>query len=507
MTQPAVQRSTGFQPMEATIDSIHAAMQAGEITCRRLVEWYVDRIKTYDQQGPMLNAVQAINPRVYEEADALDARYRASGFTGPLHGIPVLLKDQFETIEMPTTYGSALFSGFVSGRDATVVQRLRAAGAIILAKTNMGEFAAGCAGSVHGWCRNPYDPTRDPSGSSSGSGIGVAANFGAVAIGEDTTGSIRGPAARGSGVGIRPTLPLVSRFGMMPANPTRDTAGPITRTVRDAALVLDAIAGYDPNDPVTAECVGHVPATYTSFLVADGLRGKRLGVIRDPMAEDVDPAADDYHRVRAVIDRALGELANCGAEIVDPINVVGLTELLAKTQGSFEAESAIDAYLAQFPNAPVKSLQEIVLSPEVLLHQRSRLIRSIGRTTEEPGYARLMQIRNALRLAVLQAMADARLDAVVYATFDHEPQVIPPDILTSPKSGLQKGSNRTLAPMIVCPAISVPAGFSDGDLPVGIELLGRPFTEGLLLQMAYAYEQATHHRRLPATTPALPGHP
>jgi Asp-tRNA(Asn)/Glu-tRNA(Gln) amidotransferase A subunit family amidase len=502
-----VKPRTAFRLQEATVDGIHEAMRSGDISCRELVQLYIDRIDAYDQKGPSLNALQTLNQHAMAEADRLDAQFRASGFAGPLHGIPVMVKDQFETSGLPTTYGSALFRGFAPQRNATVVEKLKAAGAIILAKTNMGEFAAGCAGSAFGWCRNPYDPERDPSGSSSGTGIAMAANFGAVGIGEDTTGSIRGPAARNSLVGLRPTLPLVSRFGMMPSNPTRDTAGSIARTVRDTALLLDVLAGYDPNDPVTAASVGHVPATYTSFLDSDGLRGMRLGVIREVMASDTDPKEADFLRVRAAIDQALGELADCGAEIVDPVVIAGLTDLLPQTSGAFETEAAIDAYLAQHPNAPVKTLQEIVLSADVLLHQRMRLMRSIGRTTDELPYLHLMQTREALRQAVLKAMADHQVDALVYATFDHEPQRIPPDILTSPRSGLQKGSNRTLCPMVTCPALSVPAGFTDGGLPVGIEFLGRPFTEGTLLRIAYAYEQHTHHRQPPPTTPPLAGEP
>jgi Asp-tRNA(Asn)/Glu-tRNA(Gln) amidotransferase A subunit family amidase len=448
-----------------------------------------------------------MNPRALEEADAIDARIRANGIDAPLLGLPVLLKDQFETDDLPTTYGSAIFKGFVSHRNATVVERLKAAGALILAKTNMGEFAAGCAGSAHGWVRNPYDPARDPSGSSAGTGAAIAADFGIIGIGEDTTGSIRGPAARNCGVGIRPTLPLVSRYGMMPANPTRDTAGPIMRTVRDAARVFDVLVGYDPNDPVTAFGVGNIPNTYTRFLTEDGLRGKRLGIIREAFAPDTDVSAPDFLRVRATIDRALTELAKSGADIIDPVVVPGLSELLAQTTATFEPEPAIDTYLAQLQHPPVRSLQEIVLRPEVLPHQSARLIRSIGHTTSDLGYLQLQQVRETLRLNVLKAMADARLDALIYATFDHEPQIVPDDILTSPKGGLQKGSNRALAPMCVFPAISVPAGFSDAELPVGIEFLGRPYSEALLFQIAYAYEQATRHRRPPSTTPPLPGAP
>jgi Asp-tRNA(Asn)/Glu-tRNA(Gln) amidotransferase A subunit family amidase len=422
------------------------------------VQLYLDRIAAYDQQGPALNAVQTVNGAALKQAEELDARFRASGMVGPLHGIPVAVKDQIETEDMPTTYGSALFRGFVSERNATAVEKLKAAGAVIVAKTTMGEFAMGFAGTAFGACHNAYDPTRDASGSSSGSGVAVSANFAVVAVGEDTNGSIRGPAARGSLVGLRPTVPLVSRFGMMPSAPTRDTLGPIARTVRDTAILLDVLAGYDPRDPMTAASVGHIPATYTSFLVDDALHGVRVGVIREPFGADTNPEADDFKQVWAVIDRALGELASYGAAIVDPVAIHQLRDLLAHTTGSFESEAAMNGYLAQHPHAPAKTLQEIVLSSEVLPSRRIRLLESVGRTTSDPGYLQQMQAREELRRAALVVMADHNLDALVYPTFAHEPNVIPADVMTA-KSLIQPGNNRTLAPMLAFPAISVPAGF------------------------------------------------
>src|SRR5205823_185950 len=251
-----------FHLLEATIDDVHGAMRAGALTCQQLVQLYSDRIRAYDKAGPGLNAVQALNPAATVEAERLDRQLAASGTVGPLHGIPVLVKDQVNTADIPTTYGSALFKDFEPAQNATVVERLKAAGAIVLAKATMGEFAQSYAGSAFGFGRNPYDPTRTPSGSSCGTGIGVAANFGTVGVGEDSGGSIRGPAAVNNLVGLRPTLPLISRAGMMPAIPTRDTLGPMARSVRDAAILLDVLAGYDPNDPVTAASVGRVPATY-----------------------------------------------------------------------------------------------------------------------------------------------------------------------------------------------------------------------------------------------------
>jgi Asp-tRNA(Asn)/Glu-tRNA(Gln) amidotransferase A subunit family amidase len=497
--------TTGFTLMEATIDSIHDAMRAGKVTCRELVQRYIARIRAYDQEGPALHAVQTINPAALQEADRLDEQLRTSGLVGPLHGIPVLLKDQIETSEMVTTYGSLLFAKFVPNRDATIVKKLKAAGAVIVAKTTMGEFAAGYAGSAFGVCRTPYDPTRDASGSSSGTGAGLAANMATVGIGEDTLGSIRGPAARNALVGLRPTLPLVSRFGMMPAVPTRDTLGPLARTVRDIAILLDVIAGYDPNDPVTATCVGQVPETYTSFLVDDALKGIRLGVIREPMSKEAVPSADDFKSVRAVIDRALTDLAAHGAEIVDPVVVPDLMALLDKAGGTYETEPATDAYLAEHPHAPVKTLRDIVLSPAVLPSRKTRLIEGLGHTTNDVGFLIQSLTRDELRIAVLKTMADHDLDSLVYATFDHPPQPIPADVMTTFKRTTYPGNNRVLASMLAYPAIAVPAGRTPDGMPVGIEFLGRPFSDGTLLRIAYGYEQATHHRQPPASTPPLPG--
>ena len=496
----------GFELLEASIDSVHASLRAGELTCRGLVESYLERIEAYDSQGPELNSVQHVNAGALAEADALDAALDASGLVGPLHCVPVLLKDQVETSDMPTTYGSAIFAGFSSGRDATIVTRMKEAGAIILAKTNMGEFAFGYLGSAFGMVRNAYDPARIPSGSSAGTGAGVAANFGLVGIGEDTGGSIRGPAAVHSLVGLRPTTPLVSRFGMMPANPTNDTLGPMTRTVTDAAIVLDAIAGYDRNDPLTAYTAGQVPESYRALLDADGLAGARIGVIRRPMDPQADPESEDYRRVHAVIDQALEDMASLGAELIDPVEIP-LIELVHDAHGNnqFETEQAINAYLSELPDAPVSSLKGILLEGKVTPRRGPALMNVIGKSTADPGYLQIMSTREQIRQSVLSVMADAGLDALVYATFDHQTTLIPPDALTNPDpgDGYGRGNNRRLSPVTGFPAITVPAGFTEDDLPVGIEILGRAFSEGMLLRFAYAYEQASQRRRPPTTTPPL----
>ena len=508
---PRAPLAGGFHVLETTIDDIHAALQSKRMTCRELVNLYIKRIEAFDKEGPQLNAVQTINSRALQEAERLDAAYARSGPVGPLHCIPVLLKDQVETSDMPTTYGSVIFKDFLPQRDATITTRMKKAGAVILAKTTMGEFAAGYLGSAFGIVRNPYGPTRSPSGSSGGTGAGIAANFATVGIGEDTGGSVRGPAAFNNLVGLRPTVPLVSRFGMMPATPSQDTLGPIARTVKDAALLLDVIAGYDPNDPVTAYAAGQVPPTYTAFLNKDGLRGVRLGVIREPMDSKTDTASDDYKKVKAVIDKALSDIRNLGAEVIDPVTIPDLKDRVKKgyDDNVFETEPAMDSYLAKHPNAPVKSLREILVTGKVVPSRSSRLMTNVGRTTDDPGYLKVLLLREETRQIVLKVMADNRLDALVYSTYDHPPAIIRADALTNPSfvDLADPGNNRRFAPMLGFPAMSVPAGFTTDGLPVGIEFMARPFAEPALFKVGYAFEQGTHHRKPPTTTPSLPGEP
>jgi amidase len=494
-----------FHIVEATIDDVRAALAAKQITCRALVEQYIKRIEAYDKAGPALNAVQTINRRAVQDADRLDSAYATSGPVGPLHCVPMLVKDQVETSDMPTTYGSAVFKDFVPQRDATIVTRLKKAGAVIVGKATMGEFASGYIGSAFGVVRNAYDPTRSASGSSGGTGSGIAANFATVGIGEDTGGSVRGPAAVNNLVGLRPTLPLVSRFGMMPARPTTDTLGPIARSVKDAAIVLDAIAGYDSNDPVTAYSVGRVPATYTQSLAIDGLRGARVGVIREPLDPRADPASDDFKQVKAVMDRAIADLTRLGATLVDPVAIPEIRSRSLKVYDGnvFETEAATNVYLAQHPNAPAKTLNEILLTGKVAPSRARALMGVVGHSTNEPGYLQLLLVQEELRQAVLKAMADDWLDALVYATFDHSPVKIPADAATrAVVDATGPGNNRRLSPALGFPAMTVPAGFTAEGMPVGLEFMGRSFAEPTLFKLAYAYEQGTHHRRAPSTTPA-----
>ncbi len=407
---------------------------------------------------------------------------------------------------MTTTFGSAVFKDFIPQNDATVVAKLRAAGAIIIGKATMGEFASGYAGSVSGPIRNAFDPRRHASGSSGGTGAGVAANFATVGIGEDTGGSVRGPAAFGSLVGLRPTLPLVSRHGMMPFRPSYDTVGPIARTARDAALVMDVIAGYDPRDPITAYAVGHIPRSFAATFTGNGLKGVRVGVIRHPLGAGTDPTSEDYKNVRAVVEQALRELETLGAQIVGDVVIPEAVDRVTKAYDGdvFEPEAAINAYLAQHVNAPIKTLRDILLTGKVLPSRAKALMAVVGHSVDEPGYAQLQRLREGTRQIVLGIMADRQLDALVYATGDHSPVMVAPDVMSNPSEGdTRLGSNRALASIMAFPAITVPAGFTPDGMPVGLEFMARPFDDAKLLQYADAYEIATHHRKPPETTRRL----
>lgn len=497
-----------FDVNETSIEALQAAFAARTVTCRAVVDHYTRRIDAYDKKGPALNAIVSMHPRVREEADRLDAALKASGPVGPLHCVPVLVKDAFETMEMPTTYGSAAFKHFMSGRDAAVVEKLKKAGAIVLAKAKLGEFASGYAGFVSGPSRNPYGPRRHPSGSSSGTGAGLAADFATIGIGGDTGGSVRGPAAAGSLVGLRPTLPLVSRYGSVPFKPSYDSVGPITRSVKDMALVMATIVGYDPRDPVTAYAIGHVPASFARALSPGALKSGRVGVISHPIWRETDVNAAEHRHIRAVFARAVADLARLGATVVEGITLPDISDRLRASYDAnvFETEAAMDAYLAQLPTAPFRSFSTLVKTGGALLPWRAKaLSNTLGRNTNELAYLQVLKNTEETRQAVLTLMAERQLDALVYPTGDLHPAFIAPDIATNPDvvGDTRAGSNRTLASVLGFPAITVPAGFTDDRMPVGLEFMGRAFDDGKIMGYAYVYEQATRHRRTPASTPPL----
>ena len=492
----AQMQTRGVELLEATVPQLQAALTAGTVTSHDLVSMYLARIDAYDQRGPALNAISVTNRNALSNADARDAERRAGASRGLLHGIPVIVKDNYDTADLQTAAGSRSLAGWVPPDDAFLVKKLRAAGAIIIAKSNMHEFAYGITtlGSLFGQTRNPYALDRNPGGSSGGTGAAIAANFAAVGMGSDTCGSIRIPASHNSLVGIRGTQGLASRSGIIPLSSTQDIGGPIARTVTDLAIVLDATVGYDPGDAQTAASVGNIPKSYTDYLQLTGLRGARIGLLTALLA--TDPADAE---VAAVVRGAVGEMKEQGAEPVD-VAIPGLSDLLTDRANGFlmirqDFKFDLNAYLAARPSAPVRTLEEVLASgkfhPAIETNLRnSQAVES--RDTEE--YLAHIVKRNILREAILKAMADNRVEALAYPTIRRKANVI---------GEMQMGTNCQLSANSGLPAITVPGGFTADGLPVGVELLGRAWSESQLIKFAYAYEQATHHRRPPASTPAL----
>ena len=499
---PAAQAPRPFILEETTIAQIQAAFRDRSLTCRSLVEQYLARIDAHDKQGAALNAIVMVNPRALETADELDRRFRQSGAVGPLHCVPVIVKDNYETIDMPTTAGSLSLKGMMTGKDAFVVKRLRDAGAVMIAKSNMAEFAFSPVETINsilpGYTRNPYDTSRVTAGSSGGSAAAAAANFGAVALASDTGDSIRGPAAHQALVGLRSTMGLVSRAGVVPLNLGADIAGAVTRTVADTVAVLQVIAGEDPDDPATNASRGKVDANYAAAMRPDGLKGARIGVLHQ--AYDTPTLDRD---VDAVFRAALGELRTLGAEVIDPVAVEGLDEMrAAQVGGCNQFKYDLNRYLAALGDkAPMHSLDEIVKSRQ--FHPSIQVRIESGQASddvpgESPGCRSREAFREKLRAGVVKLMDAARLDALAYPTWSNPPRLI--GDLNTPG-----GDNSQLfAPSTGFPAITVPMGYTRRDtLPAGLQLLGRAWSEATLIRLAYAYEQATHHRHPPASTPPL----
>ena len=492
-----------FHLMEASIADIHQAMQAGTLTCHNLVQQYLDRLEAYDKQGPAVNAILYVNPRALQQADAMDQEFKRTGKLKPLGCIPIVLKDNFETADMPTTVGSVLLKGAQPPKDAFAVAKLRDNGALILGKANLQEFASGgiSVSSLGGQTRNPYDLTRTPGGSSGGTGAAVAANFAAAGTGSDTGGSIRSPSSANNLVGIRPTTGLISRDGIVPVSVTQDTIGPMTRNVSDCARMLDAMAGYDPNDPVTALSVGHIPPSYTAFL-QNGLRGARLGVFKNLFGHG--PENEEVNRVMA---NAIEVLKQQGAVIV-PVEDPGIDPdyLNANVRlNEFEFQTDINRYLeAQGSRVPVHSLAEIIESGQFdkpTLTKFFANVRSHPDGFDDPAYKDRRIKIDAIKIEVANLIAQNNLDALV---FPHQKCLVVPIGETN-----QPGINGVVAALAGFPSIVVPAGFSVPTaqapigVPVGMEIVGHPWGEPKLLNLAYGVEQATHARRPPQSTPAL----
>ncbi len=481
-----------FDVMERSVTELAAALDAGEVTSRELVAGYLARIDAYDRRGPALSAMVVVNPAAAAVADRLDAERAAGRVRGPLHGIPVVVKDNYDTADMPTSAGAVALATSVPPDDATQVRRLREAGAIILGKTSMHELARGITtvSSVTGQTRNPYDPTRNPGGSSGGTGAAVAASFGAVGMGSDTCGSIRIPSAHHALVGLRGTRGLASGDGIVPLSTTQDIGGPLARSVEDLAITLDATVGPDPADAVTARSEGRIPASFLDALDPGGLRGARLAVLGELLG---DSGAE--RPVSTVIEAAAEAMAEAGAEIVD----IGETDLRSFLEDAsvigLEFRRDFDAYLAGTPGAPVHTLAELVelgLYHEIIDGGLRSSLEVESLDTDD--YRERLGRRDAARAAVEALLDEHGLTALIYPTIRQ----------TARPVGLaQPGSNCALSAISGLPAITVPAGYAADGMPVGLEMIGRGFAESDLIRLAYAFEQATGHRRPPDSTPSL----
>jgi Asp-tRNA(Asn)/Glu-tRNA(Gln) amidotransferase A subunit family amidase len=498
---PTVAQATSTQPtavdvVELSVTDLQAALRARSLTCRALVQAYLNRIDALDKRGPAINAIVVTHPRALAIADSLDAHVAAGRPLGPLHCVPLIVKDNFETYDLQTTGGSLALEGWVPPQDATMVRLVRQAGAIVIAKANMAEWAftpyETVSSILPGYTKNPYALDRVTAGSSGGTAAAVAASFGAVGLGTDTGNSIRGPSAHQALVGIRSTMGLTSRAGVIPLNFAADIAGPMARTVADAVAVFDVVAASDPADSVTAPADARRDRRYADALRRGALRGARIGVLVQAYARPTHDAEVD-----SVFMRALGDLAAGGATVVPDVRVPGLDSILRLQQGAcnrFKAD--LERYFAdRAPNAPVRTLDAILRSRR--FHPTVELrLRDGAAVSELPeasaGCASRERSRAALRTAVLRLMDSLQLDGFVYPTWSNPPRLI--GDLNTPH-----GDNSQLfSPSTGFPAITVPMGYTrDGRLPAGLSFFGRPWSEGTLLGLAFDYEQATRHRRPP----------
>jgi len=481
-----------FDVLEKSIPELQEAMQTGKVTSKQLTAIYLARIQAYDREGPRINSMIAVNPHALEAAEALDRERQSRGPRGPLHGIPVVVKDNYETADMPTTAGSLALAGMETHRDAFQVRKLRDAGAVIVGKTNLHELASGITtiSSMGGQTLNPYGLGRNPGGSSGGTGAAVASNFAVAGMGSDTCGSIRNPASHNNLFGLRGTSGLSSRTGIVPLSHTQDIGGPLARSVIDLAIMLDATVGKDPDDAITATSDGHIPSSYRQALSTEALKGARIGVLTSLFG-----SAPEDQEVATIVKKAVEAMKQAGAETID-VTVPGLDDLL-RGSSVINAEFKFDLmdYLARVPGAPLKSLGEILDSGRYHASLDANFkARNRPESRETDEYRRALIKRAAVRQVVLASIDEHRLDALVYPTLRRKPSWV---------GEAQGGSNCQLSPSAGLPAIGVPAGFTDDGLPIGMDLLGGAFAEPKLLSLAYAYEHATHPRRPPASTPAL----
>jgi amidase len=489
-----------FSIVETTIGDIHAAYKAGTLTVRQLVQMYLDRMAAYDKKGPAINCIISLNPMALEEADGLDAAFKNSGFVGPLHGIPVIMKDQADIKGMATTLGSVLFKDYMPDRDCCVVAKLKKAGVVFIGKATLGELGGGDThGSLFGSTRNVYDLERTAGGSSGGSGASASANFCTVAVGQEGFASIRRPSAWNGIAGMRPTMGLVSRAGVYGGWPTiNGSLGPMARTVTDLAKLLDNMVGYDPDDPVTAHGVGKAAESYSALLNKGALQGARIGILRESMGYASEPDSDDFKKIGEVFDRAVADLRKAGAELVDPIVIPNLKALIAMRARSVEDDDTMFELFFKGGKAPFATRAAAMASPLFQKVTNSGRKRWTSDNSPEQHHAYL-KARDTLMINMLKVMADYRLDAIVHKAVEHQPTLIKDGV--NPPFVDQKGAPHINTFLVFVPSIVVPAGFTRDNLPAGITFLGRPYDDAKMIQLAYAYEQVSRHRRAPIATP------
>lgn len=488
----------------ATIADIEAAMDKGALTSEKLVQLYLKRIEAYDQKGPKLNTVITLNKNALAEARALDAERKSKGPRSPIHGIVVLAKDVFDTKDMPTSGGFKPMANSQPSKDSFVVDRLRKAGAIVLGKLNQSDWygvASQGASTLQGQVLNPYNLKKSPGGSSSGTGAAMAAWFGTVGLGSDTTGSIVIPSTLANLVGISTTHGLVSRTGMMWSSPSQENGGPMTRSVYDAAAILDVIAGYDAADLATQAGIGKIPAQpYTSFVSKDGLKGARIGVLREMVRK-----GPMHEEGTALFEKAVAEFKEAGAQIVDPA-MTGLdlpdSQLLANAP-SYERADAINAYLAHLPaTAPIRTVDEMIAKGGSLVKPAIIDASKLGSLDHNAKLISAMKHQQVMRDAIVGVMDKYQLDAVIlpYRT------AVDDDVGLPGGGGGRSESRNAIASYTGLPTIIVPGGFfpSDG-VPFAVQFMGRQFSEPTLIKLASGYEAVGKHRKAPATTPALSG--
>jgi Asp-tRNA(Asn)/Glu-tRNA(Gln) amidotransferase A subunit family amidase len=493
----AQQSRPAFRFAEATIADVHSALRARTTTCHAIVAGYLARIERYDKHAPALNAIVLVNPNALAIADSLDRQHAATrSMSGSLFCIPIIVKDNFETAGLQTTAGSLALRGWTPREDATMVKRLKDAGAIVLAKSNMAELAFSPFETVSsilpGYTKNPYALDRVTAGSSGGTGASVAASFGVVGLGTDTGNSIRGPSGHNNLVGIRSTMGLTSRAGIVPLNLASDIAGPMARTVADAVAVFQVVAGYDPDDSVTTASRDRPTPDYRNALRRDGLAGARIGVLTPAYLT----ATTDTEVVR-VFARALADLRKQGATVIDSVMVPELDSLRRASSGGCNPfKFDFERFLASRNDStlPVKTLAELIRSrrfhPSIEVRLTAAQAESLP-PERNPGCEARDRFRAGLRTAVLRAMDANRLDALVYPTWSNPPRLI--GDLNTPAGD----NNQLFSPSTGYPAITVPMGYTRGVLPAGLQFFGRPWSEETLIRLAYSYEQSTHWRREP----------